>query len=298
MLKTFESWQQFWHDELVDVMNFVVRVSEKWGDKRPGNDRKVEIDFPPIVTKDLPVVMGAVASLITAQTTAGQQFIGPRRLATYILQAFGENDVDAALGEIDFGAKQTQMSTPMPAPVQQPVHASDDRVADDRVADNGDLASVLESLRAVAGGIQDHLRESSQPSTQQPAPQFIINPPPQQITVNAPPPPASEPAQVNVTIPERESGPPPVFNLHADVHLPEQPAAQMTFQLPEAAPQPAANIVVNVPPTPVTVVNQVPQQPAPSVFVSVPPTEPPTDLTSVVERDTNGQVLRIKTSPD
>jgi hypothetical protein len=123
MLKTFESWQQFWHDELVDVMNFVVDISDVWGDKRPGQDRKVEIDFPPIVTKDLPVVIGAVSALITAQTAAGQQFIGLRRLATYILQAFGENDIDAALKEINFDT-QTPKPVPTPANQEQKVQAA------------------------------------------------------------------------------------------------------------------------------------------------------------------------------
>ena len=123
MLKTFESWQQFWHDELVDVMNFVVRVSEKWGDKRPGQDRKVEIDFPPIVTKDLPIVIGAVSGLITAQTAAGLQFVGLRRLATYILQAFGENDIDTALEEINFNA-QTTKPVPTQANQEQKVQAA------------------------------------------------------------------------------------------------------------------------------------------------------------------------------
>lgn len=121
MLKTFESWQQFWHDELVDMMNFVVLVSDKWGEKKPGQDRKVEIDFPPIVTKDLPVVISAVAALITAQTAAGQQFIGPRRLATYILQAFGENDIDTALGELIF---KPEHPVPAPATPEQKVQAA------------------------------------------------------------------------------------------------------------------------------------------------------------------------------
>lgn len=121
MLKTFESWQQFWHDEIVDILQFVVSMAAKYGELRPGQDIKVEVDFPPIVTKDLPVVMGAVAALITAQTTAGQQFIGPKRLATYILQAFGETDVEDALKEVNFAE---QPPTPLPTNPEQRVQAA------------------------------------------------------------------------------------------------------------------------------------------------------------------------------
>jgi hypothetical protein len=239
--------------------------------------------------------MAAVASLITAQTAAGQQFIGPRRLATYILQAFGENDLDAALAELIFKPEQPAIPSPSPAPapavsVQQPVTASD-----------SDLTAVLETLRDAARGIQTRLWESSQP---QAAPQFAITVPPAQVTVTPPAPQVAQEASQ------------PVFNLQADIHMPPQPPTQprepdvfnlqADIHLPpdnkpvaEAAAAPApTQIIVN--PTPVTIVNnnQMPEQPAPSVFVSVPPAEPPTDLTSRVERDSEGRILRVKTSPD
>jgi len=105
-LKGFESWQQYFKDFYTDVFDFVIRMAiihkrlgpnDAQGNKR---DLTVEVDFPPIVTNDLPQFMGAIASLITAQTSAGQRYISDRRLATYILQAFGENDVELALEEL------------------------------------------------------------------------------------------------------------------------------------------------------------------------------------------------------
>ena len=42
------------------------------------------------------------AQLISAQSLAGIQYVSHKRLATYILQAFGETDVETALAELEF----------------------------------------------------------------------------------------------------------------------------------------------------------------------------------------------------
>lgn len=107
-LKGFESWQQLFKDFYSGVFDFVIRMAvlhgdlkltDKQGQKR---DLTVEVDFPPIVQKDLPQIIGAVASLINAQATGGREYVPPRRLAAYILEAFGETDVQIALEELQF----------------------------------------------------------------------------------------------------------------------------------------------------------------------------------------------------
>jgi len=108
-LKGFESWQQLFKDFYTDVFNFVIRMAVLHGDLKLENesgekrDLTVEVDFPPIVQKDLPQIIGAVASLINAQAASGQQYVPPKRLAAYILEAFGETDVQIALEELEFG---------------------------------------------------------------------------------------------------------------------------------------------------------------------------------------------------
>lgn len=112
MLKMFESWQQLFHDEFVYIMAFVVNMAIQYGDLDPSQpyldgdgvqhdfDPSVEIDFPPIVSKDLATFISAIAQLISAQSLAGREYIPAERLAVYILQAFGETDVDTVLAEL------------------------------------------------------------------------------------------------------------------------------------------------------------------------------------------------------
>ncbi len=121
MLKMFESWQQLWHDAFVDILNFVVDMAIAYGGLPANVDRTIEVDFPPIVSKDLPVVVTAVAALITAQVAAKQTYVSARRLATYILQAFGENDVEKALAEIKFADATPTDTQPLPPAQEQQI---------------------------------------------------------------------------------------------------------------------------------------------------------------------------------
>ncbi len=105
-LKGFESWQQLFADFYADVFDFVIRQAIKHGRLDPvangkPRDLTVEVDFPPVVVKDLPTIIGAIAQLITAQGISGMEYVAPRRLASYILAAFGETDVETALGELE-----------------------------------------------------------------------------------------------------------------------------------------------------------------------------------------------------
>lgn len=104
MQKMFESWQQLWGDEFVEIFSFVVEMAVKYGYINPPQDKWTEVNFPPIVTKDLPVIIGAVSGLISAQTQAGEKYVSDRRIATYILEAFGETDIDAALAELNLNS--------------------------------------------------------------------------------------------------------------------------------------------------------------------------------------------------
>jgi len=123
-LKGFEGWQQLFKDFYTDVFDFVIRMAVLYGglnlidEKGQRRDLTVEVDFPPIVQKDLPQIIGAVAALINAQAASGQEYISPKRLAAYILEAFGEVDVQLALEELAFNKK-------LPAIQQLPDDAAD-----------------------------------------------------------------------------------------------------------------------------------------------------------------------------
>lgn len=143
MLKMFESWQQLFHDEIVDILDFVVAMAVQYGELHDmaDLDRSIEVDFPPIVTQDLATFINAVAALISAQAAAGQEFIAAKRLARYILQAFGENDIDAALSEVDW----TKRPAPAPAAVTTPAAPTATPPAD---APATALKAAIEGLRA------------------------------------------------------------------------------------------------------------------------------------------------------
>jgi len=65
-------------------------------------DLTVEVDFPPITTSDLTQIISAIAQLISAQSQARQIYVPAKRIASYILQAFGETDVQQVLKELGF----------------------------------------------------------------------------------------------------------------------------------------------------------------------------------------------------
>lgn len=102
MFRAFESWQQTWKDEFTDLFAFVIRMAQAFSDlPAMGVDTGVEVDFPQLVTRDLPAIVGAIASIIQAQAVSSDRYIAPKRLARYLLQAFGEDDIDAAMEELD-----------------------------------------------------------------------------------------------------------------------------------------------------------------------------------------------------
>lgn len=140
MQKMFESWQQLWKDEYSDIFDFVIRMAIEYGQLPPDVDRSVEVNFPPIVTKDLPTVINAVAQLISAQGLAQVQYIPARRLAAYIAEAFGETDVDKVLDELGLSK---DASIPAPVPRSTELSLPDD------VADS--IEAAIESVRAVMG---------------------------------------------------------------------------------------------------------------------------------------------------
>lgn len=111
-LKGFESWQQLFKDIYTDVFDFVIRMAAVHGDLalKDDLDLTVEVDFPPIVVGDLPTLINAVASLISAQSLSSREYVSPQRLAAYILRAFGETDVEKAVAELDLD--QMALSVP------------------------------------------------------------------------------------------------------------------------------------------------------------------------------------------
>jgi len=111
-LKGFEWWQTLLKQILTDVYTVVIRAAVVYGKLSPvtmnfetgktgRRDLSFEIDFPPIVSKDLPTYIGAVAQLISAQSLSSKTYLSPQRIARYILQAFGEENIDTAMQEIE-----------------------------------------------------------------------------------------------------------------------------------------------------------------------------------------------------
>ncbi|MCK4958400.1 MAG: hypothetical protein KAT00_03350 [Planctomycetes bacterium] len=106
--KNFESWQQFFKSLYLKVFKFVFEMAIKYGRltrrTKDGElrDLTVKVDFPPITTSDLTQIVGAISQLISAQSQAQQTFVPAKRIASYILQAFGETDVQQVLKELGF----------------------------------------------------------------------------------------------------------------------------------------------------------------------------------------------------
>lgn len=109
-LKGFESWQQLFADFYADMFDFVIRQAVKYGalslvDEEGGErDLTIEVDFPPVVGRDLSELITAISTLISAQSLAGVEYVSPKRLAAFILTAFGETDIETALAELEFDA--------------------------------------------------------------------------------------------------------------------------------------------------------------------------------------------------
>jgi hypothetical protein len=126
--KGFEWWQQIFETIIESATAFAIRQAVKYGDlprlTEDGEPRDLgfELDFPPIVEKDLPGYISAVAQLISAQSLGSQQYIAPERLARYILQVFGENDIETAMAELKFDQ--------IPAVGQVPASGFPDSAAD------------------------------------------------------------------------------------------------------------------------------------------------------------------------
>ena len=123
------------------MLDFVIEQAIRAGRLSPTDengeerDMTVEVDFPPLVVRDLPTLINSVAQLIQAQSLAGREYVAPNRLATYILQAFGENDVEKALEELDDQVEYTQ---------QAPQFLGDDALPDDMAEQ---VREAMEALR-------------------------------------------------------------------------------------------------------------------------------------------------------
>jgi hypothetical protein len=123
MQKGFEAQQQIWQDEIKDILTFVLVMNKVYGDLQEDADESVEVDMPAIVTRDIDTTLRAIAAVLEAQAKAGITVMTPRRIATEILKAFGETDIEAALTELEeWQAEQQaeQPAAPVPAPLTQP----------------------------------------------------------------------------------------------------------------------------------------------------------------------------------
>lgn len=101
MLKGFEAQQQIWSDEVKDIMAFIIQMAKRHGDLPKDVSEAVEVDMPPITTRDLNTTLNAIASVLEQQTQANLTVMTPRRMAVEILKAFGETDIEAALAEVE-----------------------------------------------------------------------------------------------------------------------------------------------------------------------------------------------------
>lgn len=101
MLKGFEAQQQIWADEVKDNMAFVIQMAKKYGKLPKDVSEAVEVDMPPITTRDLNTTLNAIGEVLEKQTKANLTVMTPRRMAVEILKAFGETDIEAALTEVE-----------------------------------------------------------------------------------------------------------------------------------------------------------------------------------------------------
>lgn len=101
MQKGFEAQQQIWQDEIKDILAFVIVMAKVYGELPKDAGEGVEVDMPPIVTRDINTTLSAIASVLKAQAEAGVQVMTPRRIAVEILKAFGETDIETALAELE-----------------------------------------------------------------------------------------------------------------------------------------------------------------------------------------------------
>jgi len=101
MLKGFEAQQQIWADEVKDDMAFVIQMAKRYGGLSKDVNEAVEVDMPPITTRDLNTTLSAIGDMLEKQGNANLVVMTPRRMAVEILKAFGETDIEAALTEIE-----------------------------------------------------------------------------------------------------------------------------------------------------------------------------------------------------
>lgn len=101
MLKGFEAQQQIWSDEVKDDMAFVIQMAKKYGGLSKDVKEAVEVDMPPITTRDLNTTLNAIVTVLEKQTKANLAIMTPRRMTVEILKALGETDIEAALAEVE-----------------------------------------------------------------------------------------------------------------------------------------------------------------------------------------------------
>jgi hypothetical protein len=129
MIKKFAGYQKFWEGVINEILQFVINQKVEMG-LLPGKvemdeknkrkvytvefDRAIDIDFPPIIEKDL-------QSLATA-LTAGKngRMVGDETAARIFLQALGQNNIDEELANIDF-SKPEEVLMPDGTIVKKPV---------------------------------------------------------------------------------------------------------------------------------------------------------------------------------
>ena len=112
MLKMFEFGQEAWGDVFSDIGEFVIRQAIRYGDLRNGAvevdssgtvpmwelipdddvDYGVDVNFPPIIERDLTKTMGALAQAKQAEQMGGHEIIPPEETAKIGLGAFGRTE--------------------------------------------------------------------------------------------------------------------------------------------------------------------------------------------------------------
>lgn len=92
--------QTLWVDVWQDILGMVVDAAIKARKLAPGVDRHVDVDFPPLLERDMAATVGAIidAATLKGQTPAGT--MDDRTLVRLLLWALGEDDIDELLDVI------------------------------------------------------------------------------------------------------------------------------------------------------------------------------------------------------
>lgn len=92
--------QTLWVEVWQDILGMVVDAAIKARKLAPGVDRHVDVDFPPLLERDMAATVGAIIDAATLKGQAPAGTMDDRTLVRLLLWALGEDDIDELLDVI------------------------------------------------------------------------------------------------------------------------------------------------------------------------------------------------------